>query len=72
MDEMTATWSLREAWLVAAHGWDLAGAAAVGCRTAFLARPGNALDPLRLPPTLVVEDVKMFAGRLLDRFVPET
>ena len=52
--------------LVAAHGWDLAGAAAVGCRTAFLARPGKVLDPLGAPPTLVAEDVEVLAGRLLD------
>lgn len=56
-----------DAWLVAAHGWDLAGAAAVGCRTAFVARPGKVLDPLAPPPTLVVEDLGALAIRL-----PET
>jgi len=29
--------------MVAAHGWDLTGAAAAGCRTVFLARPGQPL-----------------------------
>lgn len=56
----------QQTWLVAAHGWDLAGAAAVGCRTAFLARPGKVLDPLGAPPTLVAEDVEVLARRLLD------
>lgn len=51
-------------WLVAAHGWDVAGAAAVGCRTAFLARPGKVLDPLAQPPTLIVENVGALADRL--------
>lgn len=54
------------AWLVAAHGWDLAGAAAVGCRTAFLTRPGKVFDPLAPAPTLVLEDVEALAGKLVD------
>jgi 2-haloacid dehalogenase len=57
--------TLEGTWLAAADGWDLAGAAAVGCRTAFLARPGKALNPLGPPPTLVAEDVEVLAGRLL-------
>ncbi|MBA3496803.1 MAG: haloacid dehalogenase type II [Gemmatimonadales bacterium] len=55
-----------DAWLVAAHGWDVAGAAAVGCRTAFLARPGKVLDPLGPAPTLVAKDVGAIAGLLLE------
>jgi 2-haloacid dehalogenase len=31
---------------IAAHGWDVAGAAAAGMDTAFIARPGQALYPL--------------------------
>ncbi len=31
--------------MVAAHGWDLAGARAAGLRTAFVARAGQTLDP---------------------------
>lgn len=31
--------------LVAAHGWDIAGALAAGCRAAFVARPGAVLYP---------------------------
>ena len=31
--------------LVAAHGWDIAGAKAAGCEAAFLARPEKVLSP---------------------------
>jgi hypothetical protein len=31
---------------VAAHSWGIAGAANAGCATAFVARPGKALNPL--------------------------
>jgi FMN phosphatase YigB (HAD superfamily) len=34
-------------WLVAAHGWDVAGALAAGCRAAFVARPWAAARPNR-------------------------
>ncbi len=35
-----------ECLLVAAHGWDVAGAAWVGMKTAFVARPGQQMFPL--------------------------
>lgn len=35
-----------ECLFVAAHGWDVAGAAWAGMRTAFIARPGQQLFPL--------------------------
>lgn len=54
------------AWLVAAHGWDLAGAAGVGGRPAFPTRPGKVLDPLGPAPTLVVADVEVLAGQFVD------
>ncbi len=37
---------LEQIRLVAAHAWDIAGARRVGCATAFVARPGQVLDPL--------------------------
>ncbi|GAC1595915.1 MAG: haloacid dehalogenase type II [Hymenobacter sp.] len=37
--------------LIAAHGWDLAGAQAAGLATGFIARPGQTLYPLAAPPT---------------------
>jgi 2-haloacid dehalogenase len=33
-------------WMIAAHAWDVGGAAQVGFRTAFVRRPGKAPSPL--------------------------
>ncbi|WP_158771862.1 haloacid dehalogenase type II [Paraglaciecola sp. L1A13] len=46
-----------EALMVAAHGWDIAGAKAAGLQTAFVARPGKALYPLAPKPDYVVKDL---------------
>jgi 2-haloacid dehalogenase len=40
-----------EALLIAAHGWDVAGAQRAGLATGFIARPGQTLYPLAPPPT---------------------
>lgn len=53
-----------EAMLVAAHGWDTAGAAWANLRTAFVRRPGKAPFPLAEPPELLVDDLKELAHRL--------
>ncbi len=58
------------ALMVAAHGWDVAGAAACGMRTAFVAREGAVLDPAQPPPELVVPDLGALADRLI--FFPAT
>ena len=50
--------------MVAAHPWDLIGAAAAGCRTAFIQRPGKALFPGALVPTYVARDVAELAVQL--------
>ena len=42
-----------EVMLVAAHGWDINGALAAGCRAAFVARPGALLDPEATQPEIV-------------------
>ena len=55
-----------EVWLVAAHGWDVAGALAAGCHAVFVARPGRLPDPLAPPPDLVVGDLDQLADRLLE------
>jgi 2-haloacid dehalogenase len=51
--------------LVAAHAWDLAGALAAGCRTAFVARPGMPRNPLDPEPDLVGADLGEIADRIL-------
>lgn len=51
--------------LVAAHTWDIAGAASAGCQTAFVARPGMVVDPLATPPTVTGADLMEVAQRIL-------
>ncbi len=47
--------------MVAAHGWDVAGAKEAGLQTAFIARPGKALYPPATKPDYVVENVSELA-----------
>jgi 2-haloacid dehalogenase len=54
-----------EVRLVAAHAWDVAGAARAGCATAFVARPGKVLDPLVEPPEIVGADLTEVADAIL-------
>ena len=51
--------------LVAAHGWDIAGALAAGCRAAFVARPGAILYPHGPQPDVVAPDLAGVADALL-------
>ena len=51
--------------LVAAHAWDVAGAARAGCATAFVARPGKVLDPLVAPPDVIGADLAEVADRII-------
>ncbi len=50
--------------MAAAHGWDIAGAATAGMKTAFINRPGQALYPLCEPPTYCENDLILFAKKL--------
>lgn len=51
-------------WMVAAHGWDIAGAMRVGLRGAFVARPGQSPDPFT-PPDLTEPDLASLARAIL-------
>jgi 2-haloacid dehalogenase len=51
--------------LVAAHGWDVAGAALSGMRAAFLERPGKALYPLGPDIEIVDKDMIAVADKIL-------
>ncbi|MBH0038441.1 haloacid dehalogenase type II [Pseudoalteromonas sp. SWN166] len=53
-----------EAMMVAAHGWDVAGAKEAGLQTTFIARPGKALYPLAKKPDHVVKDLHELAALL--------
>ena len=54
----------KEALMVAAHGWDVAGAKAAGLQTAFVARSGKTLYPLAQKPDYVVSDLNELAQLL--------
>ena len=51
--------------LVAAHGWDVAGALWAGWRAAFISRPGAQLFPLASVPEIVEPDMGSAAKRLV-------
>lgn len=51
--------------LVAAHGWDIAGAVWAGWRGAFISRPGAQLYPLAPNPEINEKDLKLVTDRLI-------
>lgn len=50
--------------MVAAHGWDVAGAKAAGLQTAFIARPAKALYPLVQKPDYNVKNLTQLVSLL--------
>ena len=52
--------------MVAAHDWDIAGAHAAGCQTAFVTRPGVTWSLPGGPPGFVVDDLVGLEGALTD------
>ena len=57
--------SIDDCMLVAAHGWDIAGAIWAGMRGAFLARPGAQLYPLGPQPEISESTFKQAADKLI-------
>lgn len=53
-----------ECLLVAAHGWDVAGAAWVGMKTAFIARPGQQMFPLGPATDITVPSLTELPGEM--------
>jgi 2-haloacid dehalogenase len=51
-------------WMVAAHGWDIAGAMRADLRGAFVSRPGQHPDPLTAPE-IVASDLVDLANELI-------
>ena len=51
--------------MVAAHHWDLQGAARAGFKTAFIERPGRTLLPGAMPPNHTARDLKDLAKQLI-------
>ncbi|MAX79040.1 MAG: haloacid dehalogenase type II [Crocinitomicaceae bacterium] len=54
-----------ESLMVAAHGWDIAGALWAGWRAAFVQRPGKALFPLAPQPEIIAPNVLEVAQKLI-------
>lgn len=52
-------------WMVAAHGWDIQGAARAGCRTAFVQRAGHIVNPLAEPPDIQGTDLVDVARQII-------
>lgn len=72
-DTRTYEWAIEkmgiaaeDAMLVAAHGWDIAGAKQAGWQAAFIARPGKVLYPLAIAPDTVVSGLDELVSQLLD------
>jgi len=55
----------KDGMMIAAHGWDVGGAAWAGMRAAFVARPGQSLYPLAPAPEIIGADMEDIADRLI-------
>lgn len=55
----------RQTRLIAAHSWDITGALRAGCAAAFVARGGDAPDPLAPAPDVVGNDLHAVAERII-------
>jgi 2-haloacid dehalogenase len=53
--------------LVAAHGWDIAGASLAGLQTAFIARKGQSLYPLVQAPDFQGDNLEAVAGIIIKK-----
>lgn len=69
----TYSWAARkmgrrqeDCMLIAAHGWDIAGALWAGWRGAFISRPGHQLYPLAPLPEIIEPDLKIISKRLIN------
>jgi 2-haloacid dehalogenase len=51
--------------LVAAHTWDIAGALHAGCAAAFVARPGQVVDPAGAQPDIIGTNLADVAEQIL-------
>jgi 2-haloacid dehalogenase len=52
--------------MVAAHDWDIAGAMGVGCRGAYIMRPGMVRNPLFREPEIVGPDLQRVTDLLIE------
>lgn len=55
-----------DSMLIAAHGWDIAGAKRAGIQAAFISRPGKSLYPLALRPDITGSSLEEITSILLN------
>lgn len=60
--------STAEMMLIAAHGWDIAGASNAGLTTGFIAREGQSLYPLSNKPDFIARDILEMAEQLISTY----
>lgn len=58
-----------EMLLVAAHGWDIAGATHAGLATGFIEREGQSLYSLSKDPNFIAEDILKMAEKLVAAYL---
>ncbi|WP_121354320.1 haloacid dehalogenase type II [Flavisolibacter nicotianae] len=68
-DQLSA--DVSEAILVAAHGWDIAGALQAGLQAAFIERKGQSVYPLAPKPTFTGKDFVDIAKQIISRYKQE-
>lgn len=57
-----------DAMLVAAHGWDIAGALQAGLQAAFIERKGQSLYSLSIKPQFIGKDIEDFANKIVSHY----
>ena len=60
--------NISDAILVAAHGWDVAGALQAGMQAAFIERKGQSLYPLSPKPAFIAKNVTDFAKQMIAHY----
>lgn len=59
---------MQDILMVAAHSWDIAGARAAGCNTAFLKRPQQTFESIFNQPTFMIDDLEALADELVKSY----
>jgi 2-haloacid dehalogenase len=60
--------NVSDAMLVAAHGWDIAGALQAGMQAAFIERKGQSLYPLAAKPNFTAKDLTDLANSIISHY----
>jgi 2-haloacid dehalogenase len=55
----------KQVWLISSHDWDVTGALRAGCAAAFLARPGQVMNPFGPQPDVRGADLGEVAEKVL-------